>query len=276
MNKQTELNDILNDVDEPEESLDTPEAEPEPSAAAPEPQEEPKTEPEPSEPQPQAADTPKPEGGDEDLKGLPPWMHARLKGEQEKVGRERERAEALEKQLQEAQGQLQQFQTWYQQQAGRQQPTVADALSQIERSQASQSQQMKVAFSKRLAAKEFGEDVVEEAFKWGVEEANRNPQFNQTLWGSAEPAYDVVKAYRAAQGAAELEKYGGDVDALVQARMAAASSQHQPAAGAPGETPNSPQPAQAMPSNFSTGPGASGGRGQVPFVGPKPLSELLK
>jgi hypothetical protein len=281
MDKQKSLDRILTDVDEPEESLDAQQAEAEAPEEAQAPEAE--AEAEPSDDQAESSDA-KPdaeqaEGEAENKDGLPPWMHARLKGEQEKAKREREERERIEREYREAQSQLQQMQQLYQQQTGdQQQPTIEDVLNHMQQSQTMQAQQMKVAFSKRLAAQEFGQEVVNEAFAWAQQEADRNPQFNQALWQSAEPAYDVVQAYRRQQTQNELEKYGGDLDALIQARMAQQGhAPQQPAAGATGEPQQAqPQQGRAMPSNFASGPGSSGGqRGKPEYGGPTPLSKLL-
>jgi hypothetical protein len=267
MSNETPMDQLL--ADEMEDSLDNvPEAEVEEQA---EPEPEAKDEPEKTE-----ADATDPEDGSEveansnpeDRKdGLPPWMHARIKAADEKAQKAMAEAEDYRRRMESFMEQQRQ-----QPQQPQQQPDqMQHVLSAVEQ----QNFNTRLAFSKRFAAQEFGQEEVEQALKWGRDRCEVDKHFNQQVYTSQDPVADVVKAYRMDQTRMELDQYGGDINKLVEAKLAERMSQ-QPDAGDTGEIRTPSQPQGRMPSNFATSSNESRGRTGTSYSGPTPLSELLK
>lgn len=268
------LDDILNDVDEREESPDHPETEVEAL-----PDETPETEAKSKKPPDVETDekaSTEDSQSDEEKTGLPAWMHARLKAEQEKAGKYKTELEKIQSEYQQTQTQLQQFQDWYQQQTGQQvsqEEQMANYLQQLQWQQQDQLRQQRIAISKRFAVQEYGQEEVNRALDWAKAKADADPAFNETALNHPEPVYLAVEAYRKEIAAAELDKYGGDIDKLIEARMAAKqSAQTEPQTSQPEQSARG-----AMPSNFATAPNQNkGGRSASGWSGPTPLSQLLE
>lgn len=254
------IDDLIRSVDEPEESLDTPQKKeaPEVKAETPEPAlvEQPETRADPED--------------DKDKSGLPPWMHARVKAAAEAKTAAEKRAEEAERRAAERERQLQEMQAALEQQ-GYQQPraTMADAFESLRTEQQRQIKDTQILMSRRMAAAEYGEETVEQAMKWATDRCDADPQFNDLMWKTPEPAFVAVREFQKAQAYMELEKYGGDINKLIEAKLAERGVQT--------DVPASPQVSQRkMPSNFSTAPAATAQRGGPAFKGPTPLGDLLK
>lgn len=264
------LDHILNDVDEPEESLDTEQKveevraepvktdetdgddldEPEKTAATEE----------------KSSDKADKDEGDDKKDGLPPWMHARVKSATEAKTAAERRAEEAEARLAEyerrSQGQQQE----------QPQHTLEDVLSDFQMRQQRQIKDMQIASSVRLANSEFGAEEVQRAMAWATDRCSADPQFNQQMWDEAEPAFLAVKEFRKAQTYAQLEQYGGDIDKLIEAKLAERGQIQTDERASPQAQS---QTQRKMPGNFSGSPSAQTGRAGPAFSGPTPLSDLL-
>lgn len=254
------IDDLIRSVDEPEDSLDTPQKKeaPEVKAETPEPTpvEQPDTRAEPED--------------DKDKSGLPPWMHARVKAAAEAKTAAEKRAEEAERRAAERERQLQEMQQALQQQGYQQpQPSLQDAFLNLKSQQDRQIKDTQILISRRMAAAEYGEETVDQALKWATDRCDADPQFNDLMWKTPEPAFVAVREFQKAQTLMELDKYGGDINKLIEARLAERGVQT--------DAPASPQVNQRkMPSNFSTAPAATAQRGGPAFKGPTPLGDLLK
>ena len=256
------LEHILNDVDDPEETLDdAPEVE---AKAKTDEAEDTLDEPE------QAAaksETPtdKAEKEEDDKKdGLPPWMHARVKSATEAKTAAERRAEEAERRIAE-------YEQMLRQQNGQQQePTIADYLQQLQAQGNWQNYETKRSFSRRFAVTEFGPEEVKQAEAWAYDACSVNPELNNRFLSSDDPVGDAVREFRKAQTFSELDKYGGDINKLIEAKLAERGAVQM-------DEPASPQATQRrMPGNFSGNPSARSGRSGPAYSGPKPLSDLLK
>lgn len=263
------LDSILTDVDEPEESLDNEQpAEIEAEAPVDELEDSPDndvSEEQPAEAKAKEADPKDKAEPEDDSKkdGLPPWMHAKLKAKEEK-------AAAAERQAQELQRQLEQVQQQIQQQP-QHQPSLEEYLAQMQATQAQQALETRKAMSKRFAIADFGEEEVKQAEAWAFDACAADPALNQRMYNSDDPFRDAIMEYRKAQSFVELEKYGGDLNKLVEAKLAERGQVQT-------DEPASPQVSsqqQKMPGNFSGTPSARTGRSGPSFTGPTPLGDLL-
>lgn len=255
------IDDLIRSVDEPEESMDTPQKKEAPEVKAEKP------EPDASLEQPETRADPEDE---KDKSGLPPWMHARVKAAAEAKTAAERRAEEAERRAAERERQLQEMQRQLQQQGYEQpQPTIADYLQQVQAQAEWQNYQTKRAVSRRFALSEFGEEEVQQAEAWARDACSSDPELNNRFLSSEDPVGDAVREFRKAQTFSELDKYGGDIEKLIEARLAERGVQT--------DVPASPQVSQRkMPSNFSTAPAATAQRGGPAFKGPTPLGDLLK
>lgn len=266
MNNQTPLSDLVDEVEDDfgndgeQETFAEGEAQAEPEAV------EGSTEPEAE----SATQEPKIEPGDgkqdEAKNGLPPWVHARVKAADEKAERYRQELEQMR---------LQQQPSMQQQPAMQQyQPSQ---IEQVIGSLQQENLQTRVSFSERLAKQEFGEEVVSQAVQWGRDKCDVDPNFNALLAQSADPVGDAVRAFRQEQTMQELSKHGGDLEKLIEAKLAERIAQTSTDAGGTGEQQSTPTPQSAMPRNFATSSNAHSARGASGgYSGPTPLSELLK
>ena len=260
------LDSILTDVDEPEESPDNEQpAEIEAEAPVDELEDSPDNDEPEEQPEAQAKAEPKdksePEGeGKKD--GLPPWMHAKLKAKEEK-------AAAAERQAQELQRQLEQIQ---QQQHAPQQPSLEEYLTQMQATQAQQALETRKAVSKRFAIADFGDEEVSRAEAWAFDACAADPALNMRMYNSDDPFRDAVIEFRKAQSFVELDKYGGDLEKLIEAKLA---ERGQVQTAEPASPQVQSQQQGKMPGNFSGTPSARTGRSGPSFTGPTPLGDLL-
>ena len=260
------LDDILNDVDETEVSLDKgaeasarietddPEDDPDANDAKAAAQEQ--------KPEAKAKDDPdEADKGDDKKDGLPPWMHARVKAATEARAAAERRAQELEQQLTRLSQQPQQ----------EQQPTLESYLQQMQMQTEQRLYQMTYAMSRNAAIAQYGAEEVAQAEAWAYEVCAADPQANQRFLQSQDPIGQALAEYRKAQTFAELEKYGGDLNKLIEAKLAErASIQTDERASPQVQTQK-----QKMPGNFSGQPSAQTGRSAPAWGGPKPLSDLL-
>lgn len=256
------LDHILNDVDEPEVTLDAPKESEPVKAETDEHEDTPDTEVaevKAEKPEPKA----KAEEGDDKKDGLPPWMHARVKSATEAKTAAEKRAEEAERRIAEYEAMMRGGQ--------QQQPTLENYLQQMQAQQASEIQKLKVSQSRRAAVSEFGAEEVERAIAWAYDRCSADPQFNQMMWQSGDPAFDAVREFRKAQTFLELEKYGGDLNKLIEAKLAERGQVQTDEVASP-----QVQSQRKMPGNFSGQPSAQTGRSGPAWTGPKPLSDLLK
>jgi hypothetical protein len=249
------IDDLIRSVDEPEDSLD--------NAAR-------------KEEAPAKADTPAPDApleqpetradpdDDKDKSGLPPWMHARVKAAAEAKTAAEKRAEQAEARAAERERQLEEMQRQAQQNGF--QPVQQERDPEQELRRAIKDTQIDV--SRRLASSQFGEETVEEAIKWATARCNADPQFNQMMWDTPAPAFLAVQEFQKAQAYMELERYGGDINKLIEAKLAER--------GGLEPDPSPQESKRKLPSNFSTAPAATAQRGGPAFKGPTPLGDLLK
>lgn len=252
------LSSILADVDEREESPDTEIVEQPERVEAVEDEEA-----DAGEPKGEQVEA-EPEAGDDKKDGLPPWMHARVKSSAEAKAAAERRAEEAERRAEALEQQMQQAQQYEQPE-----PTLGDHLAQMQLTADQKIKATQVVMSKRMASAEFGADTVEQALAWAFQRCDADPQFNQKMWSSNEPAFDAVVEYRKAQTIAQLDQYGGDIDKLIEAKLAERGGAQ------PSATP-SPQATRKLPGNFATGTNAGGQRSGPAYSGPKPLGDLLK
>lgn len=254
------LDDLIRSTDEPEESLDlAPRKEEAPVKAE-------KPEPDASPELPETRTEPE---DDKDKSGLPPWMHARVKAASEAKTAAERRAEEAERRAAERERQLYEMQQSLEQQ-GYQQPraTMQDAFETLRSEQQRQIKDTQILMSRRLAATEFGEDTVEQAMKWATDRCDADPQFNDLMWKTPEPAFVAVREFQKAQTMMELDKYGGDINKLIEAKLAER--------GGFEATPSPQATTRKLPGNFASAPAASAQRGGPAFKGPTPLGDLLK
>jgi hypothetical protein len=266
------LDHILNDVDEPEESLDTEQKAEEVKAEAietdeadgddlDEPEKAAATEEKPSE----KADK---DEGDDKKDGLPPWMHARVKSATEARS-------AAEKRAEEAEAQLRQWQEWAasQQQGQEHQPSIEDVIQTVQQQNAQQAYGTKYAVSKRFAVSDFGAEEVKNAEAWAYDACAADPQLNARMLASDDPVGDAVREFRKVQAYSQLDQYGGDIDKLIEAKLA---ERGQVQTDEPASPQAQTQTQRKMPGNFTGSPSAQSGRAGPAFSGPTPLSDLLK
>ena len=152
------------------------------------------------------------------------------------------------------------------QQNGYQQPVQQERDPEHELRRAIKDTQIDV--SRRLASVQYGEEVVEQAIKWATDRCDADPQFNQLMWQTPAPAFLAVQEFQKAQAYMELEKYGGDINKLIEAKLAER--------GGLEPDPSPQESKRKLPSNFSTAPAATAQRGGPAFKGPTPLGDLLK
>ena len=257
MSENTPLDDILNDqIDEVEESPETPQAEPEAVSATPEPP--------PEEASPEKPEDPPPSDPDasDDKTGLPPAFHARVKAANEAKKAAEDRTAELERQLAALQTQPQE----------QQQPTINDVLSNMQSATQQQIQTMKVSMDRRLAEQVHGPELVGQAYEWAVSKCASDPVFNNKMMQSGSPITDAVAAFNQEILAVELQQYGGDINKLIEAKIAERGSAAQETA--PVTTQQAP--ATAMPSDFSRAPSKTqGGNRSQQWGGPTPLGDIL-
>ena len=259
MSENTPLDDILNDqIDEVEESPDTPQAEPEAVSATPEPPPEEASSEKPEDPSPSIPDP------SDDKTGLPPAFHARVKAANEAKKAAEDRANELERQLAALQTQPQQQE--------QQQPTINDVLTNMQSATQQQIQQMKVSMDRRLAEQVHGPELVGQAYEWAVSKCASDPVFNNKMMQSGSPITDAVAAFNQELLAVELQQYGGDINKLIEAKIAERGSAAQETA--PVTTQQAP--AMAMPSDFSKASSKTqGGNRSQAWSGPTPLGDIL-
>lgn len=248
------LDDLIRSTDEPEESLDL----------APRKEEAPiKAEKPISDEAIETPETPRTEPDDDkDKSGLPPWMHARVKAASEAKTAAERRAEEAERRAAELERRVQQYG------GDEPQPTLQDAFMTFEQRQQRALKDTQIDMSKRMAAVQFGEETVSEAMKWATDRCSADPQFNQQMWDTPAPAFLAVQEYQKAQSIAELDKYGGDINKLIEAKLAER--------GGLDLAPSPQVTTRKLPGNFASAPAASAQRGGPAFKGPTPLGDLLK
>lgn len=248
------LDDLIRSTDEPEESLDLAPRKEEASVKAEKPI------PDETIDQPE---TPRTDPDDEkDKSGLPPWMHARVKAASEAKTAAEKRAEEAERRIAEMERRVQQYG------GDAPRPTLQDAFLTFEQRQERALKDTQIDMSKRMAAAQFGEDAVAEALNWARDRCDADPQFNEMMWQTPAPAFLAVQEFQKAQAYMELEKYGGDINKLIEAKLAERGGL---------EAEPSPQATKRkMPGNFASAPAASAQRGGPAFQGPTPLGDLLK
>jgi len=257
MTEQTAIEDLLNEpTHQAEETFDVeanaapePEATPEPDAADAKVADEAKA----------GADDAVTEG---DKKGLKPWMHARIKAEQDK-------AKAVEAERDQFRQELERVKAMQMQQ----QP-VQQRVSQDEPGQLPAEYLRKLEVSISYAAKQYGEDEVQAAVQWAANRSQVDPDFNLLALYQASPAQFAVEEfkkspdYKRFQTMKQLADYGYDMDAFIAAKLDASASAPANSAGV-----QSINQQRAMPTDLQkAGTGGPRGRG---FTGPTPLSDLL-
>lgn len=257
------LDHILNDVDEPEVSLDKPEAEEVAAKVTDEAEDTPDT-PEPEAPKakeaaPKEKDDPE---ADDKKDGLPPWMHARVKAATEARTAAEKRAQELEQQLAQMR----------QQPAQQQQPTLEGYLQGIQQQTNERLYNMAYTMSRNFAVSQYGAEEVSQAEAWAYDVCAANPEVNARYMQSQDPVGQAVADYRKAQTFMELEKYGGDLNKLIEAKLAERGSIQTDEAASPQVQP---QTQRKMPGNFSGQPSAKTGRSGPSYSGPTPLGDLL-
>lgn len=262
-----DLDSILNEVDEPEETPDVPETmEREALPVTEEP--EPEVSEEPTPESSQEAEPTQTEGGDgdgEEQKGLPPWMHARLKAKEDKIA-------ALEARLQQ--------QAQVQPPAQQQQPDPTMSVQsyvdqQTAAIEAKVQEQLLIANNRQTAvllAQQHGQEQVDQAVAWARDRQAADPAFRQAAISSGSPIEFAMREFQREQVNQELARYGGDLDKLVEAKMAERLSQGQAEEPVPQQ-----QSSQlgSMPADFSKTSSKRGSGRTATFVGPTPLSKLL-
>lgn len=133
-------------------------------------------------------------------------------------------------------------------------------------------QQVIERFSKMMAAKDYGADAVNAAYRDFEARVKRDPQGNRWIWqrimAAEHPYGELVKWHREQ---AHLSKAGDDPEAYINAEVerrmaerAGGAAETQPAA------PGQPQ----LPSSFTQARNA-GPRSAPTFSGPKPLSAIM-
>lgn len=248
------MDELIRSVDEPEDSLDNAARKEEAPAKAEKPEPDPTIE---------TPETPRTEPDDDkDKSGLPPWMHARVKAASEAKTAAEKRAEEAERRIAEMERRIQQ-------QGGEApQPTLQDAFMTFEQRNQRALKDTQIDISKRMAAAQYGEETVKEALKWAEDRCSADHQFNMQMWETPAPAFLAVQEYQKAQSIAELDKYGGDINKLIEAKLAER--------GALDAAPSPQVNQRKMPGNFASAPAASAQRGGPAYKGPTPLGDLLK
>lgn len=268
---RTDLESILADVDEPEETPDAPETMEREALPVTEPEADAGDEPgqtpqdggdeEPSTAE-ASADEP-----DEQKQGLPPWMHARLKAKDDKIAA----MEAKLRQL-EAQPQPQPHQPAAPDPNMTVQSYVDQRTDDMGRQVAAEIRGMKLQVSRQIHEQQHGVEVVSQAVEWARDKQWSDPAFQQRALSAPDPIGFAMDEFRKEQVNQELAKYGGDLDKLIEARMAERASPGQGQSPPPQQ--QTPQPGP-MPSDFSTTSSKRGSGRTATFSGPTPLSKLL-
>ncbi len=91
----------------------------------------------------------------------------------------------------------------------------------LEASVSNQIYQERLFFSEKLATKEFGPELVNEAKQWGFERCSADAAFNQKVRASRDPIGDVVADFQKERTYAEMQKYGATDMAALEAKIEA-------------------------------------------------------
>jgi hypothetical protein len=267
------LDSILTDVDEPEESPDNEQpAEIEAEAPVDELEDSPDNDEPEEQPEAKAKAEPKEKSeseGEGKKDGLPPWMHARVKSASEAKEAAERRAAELETRLRQLEQQPQQDPQSIQEVI---QSTVGQALTTYEQRQNQQDWERRVNESHVTAAEKFGEEVTQSAAQWAADRMSYDPAFAQQLRGHPQPTVFSVQEFNKAQAYQELDKYGGDLEKFIEAKLA---ERGQVQTDEPASPQVQSQKQGKMPGNFSGTPSARTGRSGPSFTGPTPLGDLL-
>lgn len=229
-----------------------------------------------SKPTPQAKDDD--DGADSEsrrMSGLPKWAYMRLQANNQKAEAAERRAAEIERELQALKSQRQPVQdeedaeeTWDQWTTKK----VDSVAQQMER----QNWEVRNNFGWKLALQQHGQELPTQAAAWANDRAKADPDFARRVFQAPDPVDYSITEFKKAQFADEAEKFGWDIDKLVQARAGKQQTQQtqpQPAAGDRSGAASQPQTETRYPSDFaSTGSGAGRVNGDA---GPTPLSDLL-
>lgn len=209
------------------------------------------------------------------MTALPKWAHERLRANDERVAAAERRAAEIERQAEAARLRAQELEAYIR--GGQDQGEYVEPQQQIDPQAVSRYVEDAVFTTRSAlgwdrAVEKIGAEAASQATHWARDRAGADPQFAYALRQQPDPVAFAVTEFRKAQTLLELDQYGGDLDALIQARMKSAAPAapvaSPPVAGDAGARKRGPGDFAGAPSGVAAAPSTD--------PGPTPLSELLK
>lgn len=275
MGNETPLEDLLKPkVDSVEDSADDtfppPKAEVVPDPA-------PKVE----DPKPAAASDAVPDGeqapGDGERKrpvNLPKWAHERMRANDEKTTAAERRAAEVERQAEADRQRVRELEE-YIQNNGHTPPEQEQQQFDPKAYTDAAIFDTRNELGWERAVEKYGQDLPHQATNWAGDRCKADDHFRQQVFKAVDPVAFSIREFKKAQTVTELEKFGGDLDAMVKARVEEALKA-KPAATPTADAAPAPARQQTQPNDFAGAASSPAAANTDPQrAGPRPLGELL-